>query len=54
MFNAAGDEVLRDSRGRAAVTVDCVCQRCHDGTGNAVGLKRDFAAEIALDMHVGG
>ena len=53
MFNSAGDQVLRDSQGRAAVTVDFVCQRCHNGTGNAFGLERDFASEIALGMHGG-
>ena len=53
MFNSAGDQVLRDPQGRAAVTVDFVCQRCHNGTGNAFGLERDFASEIAFGMHGG-
>ena len=30
MFNEAGNEVLLDGDGKAAVTLDFVCQRCHE------------------------
>ena len=30
MFNAEGTEVLLDDEGKAAVTLDFVCQRCHE------------------------
>lgn len=51
MFTPDGTEVLRDAQGRAAVTVDFVCLRCHDGTGNAFTLSIGSASEIADVMH---
>lgn len=50
MFTADGSQVVRDSDGRAAVTVDFVCLRCHNGNG-IFELRLDRAAEIAPRLH---
>ena len=39
MFTADGKSVKKDSNGKAAVTLDFVCLRCHNGKGNAVALS---------------
>ncbi len=51
MFTADGRQVRKDSAGRAAVTPDFVCTRCHSGVGNAFPITPDGAARIARDMH---
>ncbi len=51
MFSDDGKSVVRDSQGRAAVTVDYVCLRCHNGVGNAFGLTISAAAAIAEGVH---
>lgn len=52
MFTADGMEVVRDAAGRAEVTVDFVCLRCHnEATDNPFALSIEFASEIALRMH---
>lgn len=51
LFNAAGSEVLKDSAGHAAVTLDFICLRCHSGQGNAFELSINSAGEIAPNMH---
>jgi hypothetical protein len=53
MFAADGQSVTLDSRGKAAVTVDFVCQRCHHGQGNAFPLTLGGAASIADGIHQG-
>jgi len=35
MFTPDGTAVVKDDQGRAAVTLDVVCLRCHNGIGNA-------------------
>jgi len=50
-FNEDGGSVRKDSSGRAAVTVDFVCLRCHNGIGNAFELTLDSASSIARGMH---
>lgn len=50
MFTADGSEVVKDAEGRAAVTVDFVCLRCHNGIG-AFTLSINSAADIALNIH---
>lgn len=52
-FSDDGSEVRRDSSGRAAVTVDFVCLRCHnDAEGSTIfSLTVDRAAEIAASVH---
>lgn len=47
----AGGQVARDEAGRAAVTVDFACLRCHNGQGNVFGLSVERAAEIAGRIH---
>lgn len=49
-FTPDGNSVVRDSQGRAAVTVDFVCIRCHNGNG-AFALEVPFAAAIATSIH---
>ena len=50
MFTPDGSRVLRDTEGRAAVTVDFVCIRCHNG-GDLFELSVERAAEIAGQIH---
>lgn len=51
MFSEDGGSVLQDEQGRAAVTVDFVCLRCHNGIG-AFEIGMEIAADIATNMHV--
>ena len=51
MFKADGSALARDANGRAFVTVDFVCLRCHNGQGGAFELSADRAAEIASQIH---
>jgi hypothetical protein len=50
MFTPDGSQVVRDAEGRAAVTVDFVCIRCHNG-GDLFELTVERAAEIAGQIH---
>jgi hypothetical protein len=56
MFSRDAAQVATDSLGRAAVTVDFVCLRCHtDETAadnTAFPLSLEFASEIAQRIHV--
>lgn len=49
-FTADGSKVARDAAGRAAVSADYVCLRCHNGVG-AFALTPARAAEIAPNVH---
>lgn len=51
MFSNDMESVRKDALGRAAVTVDFVCLRCHNGVGNAFELTIQSAASIANNMH---
>lgn len=51
MFTEDGGQVVKDASGRAAVTVDFTCLRCHNGVGNAFELSIESAASIARGMH---
>jgi hypothetical protein len=51
MFNPDGSRVVKDTQGRAKVTLDFVCIRCHNGVGNAFPLTLRSASDIALRMH---
>ena len=51
MFTVDGKTVVKDSRGQAAVTIDFVCLRCHNGIGSAFELTYESAASIANNMH---
>lgn len=50
MFTPDGSQVVKDASGRAAVTVDFVCVRCHNG-GGLFALTVARAAEIAPNVH---
>ncbi len=50
VFSADGAELLRDAVGRAAISVDFVCLRCHNGAG-LFSLSVARAAEIAGRIH---
>ncbi len=49
-FTPDGAQVRLDAQGRAAVTVDFVCLRCHNDNG-LFGLTLPRAAEIAPNVH---
>lgn len=49
-FTDDGTQVRRDAQGRAAVTVDFVCLRCHNGDG-VFAMTFARAAEIAPNIH---
>jgi hypothetical protein len=52
-FNADGTQVVRDSQGLAAVTVDFVCLRCHnDAALPNIPFTVARAAEIAANVHL--
>lgn len=51
MFTPDGTAVLKDAQGRAAVTLDFICLRCHNGLGNAFGLIPSNATDIAPVIH---
>lgn len=51
MFDETGTAVRKDEQGRAAVTIDFVCLRCHNGIGSAFAIRGTTAVEIADDMH---
>lgn len=51
MFNADGSEVIKDTNGLSAVTLDFVCLRCHHGAGNAFRLAPAGAVQIAPGIH---
>ena len=50
-FTEDGSEVALDSNGKAVVTVDFVCLRCHNGKGNAFLLDFDAASMVAVGVH---
>ncbi len=51
MFTADGSTVQKDADGKAAVTVNFVCLRCHSGAGNIFPLTREAARLIADGIH---
>ena len=51
MFTADGTAVRKDGSGRAAVTVDFVCLRCHNEAGTVFPLTLTGAWRIADGMH---
>lgn len=51
-FSSDGTSVSRNSEGAAAVTMDFVCFRCHNGVGNAGIIDTlDLASGVASGMH---
>jgi hypothetical protein len=51
MFSSAGDQVRTGTEGQAALTLDFVCLRCHNGAGNAFALNLSQASGIADGIH---
>jgi len=51
MFTDDLSEVVRDEVGRAAITIDFICLRCHNGLGNAPAFTLSAAAQIADGIH---
>lgn len=52
MFLTDGHAVAKDEAGRAAVSLDFVCLRCHSGIGSAPIIgNMDTVSEIATGMH---
>jgi hypothetical protein len=51
MFTANGGAVVRDAQGKAAVTADFVCLRCHHGLGNAFALDLHGASGVTPAIH---
>ena len=52
MFTGDGSAVVKDEEGRAAVSLDFVCFRCHNGVGNAAAFSSaQFAVDVASGMH---
>ncbi|MHC4441712.1 MAG: multiheme c-type cytochrome [Planctomycetota bacterium] len=51
MFTSDLSAVNKDADGRASVTVDFVCMRCHNDVGNAFKLTVKSASDIALLLH---
>jgi hypothetical protein len=51
-FTGDGASVVKDDEGRAAVTMDFVCFRCHNGIGNAGIIDSlELASGVASNMH---
>jgi hypothetical protein len=51
MFSADGTHVVKDAEGRAAVTPDFACLRCHNGLGSAFVISAQGADVIGTGMH---
>ncbi len=51
VFSAGGALMRLDSQGRAALSLDFVCLRCHNGSGNAFPISADGAPSLTGRMH---
>ena len=51
LFAADGTSVVTDATGKAAVTLDFVCLRCHNGLGSAFELALPAVSVIADGIH---
>lgn len=52
MFTQDGASVSKDAQGRAAVSLDFVCLRCHNGIGNAATISSlSILSDVATQMH---
>ncbi|MBI5764347.1 MAG: hypothetical protein HZA51_12570 [Planctomycetes bacterium] len=52
-LTADGKQAVRDDQGRAAVTVDFVCLRCHnENTIPSLAFTVERAAELAIGLHL--
>jgi hypothetical protein len=51
-FTEDGSAVRKDDQGRAAVTLDYICFRCHNDLGNAPSFSLSIGSGVAQDIHV--
>ncbi len=52
MFTEDGSAVVKDNAGRAAVSLDFVCLRCHNDVGSAPGFTSSAVlSDVAANMH---
>lgn len=51
MFTPTGDQVVTDDAGRAAITLDHVCLRCHNAATGVFEINYDTLAQIADGIH---
>jgi len=52
IFTPDGSQLIRDSQGRAAISADIVCLRCHNSTSlPTLAFTPERAAEIAIGVH---
>lgn len=51
MFTLDGTAVRKDAQGRAAVTLDFVCMRCHHGQGSAFEISPAGVLNAAPGLH---
>ena len=52
MFAEDGASVIRDGEGRAAVSLDFVCLRCHNGMGSAPAItSMTILSNVADNIH---
>lgn len=51
LFTEDGSAVRTDDQGRAAVTLDFICMRCHHGIGNAFEISLNGASGVADNIH---
>ncbi|HOA72927.1 MAG TPA: hypothetical protein PL151_06710 [Phycisphaerae bacterium] len=54
MFGEGGTVVARDAAGQASVSTCYVCQRCHNGLGNAFAFPADQGCAFGTDIHSRG
>jgi hypothetical protein len=50
-FTPDGSALAVNANGYAALTLDFVCLRCHNGQGSLFGLSLEQAARVAPDLH---
>lgn len=51
MFAEGGATVARDANGQASISTCFVCQRCHNGQGNAFAFPPDQGCAFGSDIH---
>lgn len=54
MFAEGGTVVARDTAGQSSISTCFVCQRCHNGQGNAFAFPADQGCAFGSDIHVRG
>lgn len=52
MFTDGGTSVTRDASGQSSISTCLVCQRCHNGLGNAFAFPASQGCAFGSDIHV--